>query len=467
MPVETRSSDIRPVRRRSRQGCLVCRQHRSKCTLLAAPVEICKIFFVDETEGIEHEYDGPGEASIQRESSRGATIDSTPETEYNRPSVTEEGHTGTSRAQSDHHTVPIGDSLLQSDSEEPTSASRRTSSYQTLQYLHPHPPPIYTAGNNTSVVSFKKARHEYFRNILPEKVLYWPVNDHVKARLLSAYFQSASRWCEVTDSLKVFSTLSSHLIIESPAFAAAAAALASIIVMKGDEFSVLLADELYSFARTALRGFKSEHRDGGLLAATLLCMYSSASGKTREYQSTLLELAELLQDHGLQDAPRGVLSACFWVFARQDIWASYLSRRPTLIPVESWEIPRCRPDVPIQDSYSKLAIWITARIVNELSKQPADINLNTLQDLWAELQTWVVERPLSVRCVMELESLGDSCFPTILFSSPSAVCGNLYYHTGCILLLATEQILYPTSAMASPICHARRIVGISMTNNDP
>lgn len=121
----------------------------------------------------------------------------------------------------------------------------------------------------------------------------------------------------MTDSLKVFSTLSSHLIIESPAFAAAAAALASIIVMKGDEFSVLLADELYSFARTALRGFKSEHRDGGLLAATILCMYSSASGTTREDQSSLLELAELLQDHGLQDAPRGVKSACFWVFARQ------------------------------------------------------------------------------------------------------------------------------------------------------
>ncbi|OBT87253.1 hypothetical protein VE02_02948 [Pseudogymnoascus sp. 03VT05] len=264
-----------------------------------------------------------------------------------------------------------------------------------------------------------------------------------------------------------FSTLSSHLTIESPAFAAAATAVASIMVMKGDEFSVLLVDELYSFARSALRGFKSEHRDGGLLAATILCIYGAASGKMREAQSTLLECAELLQDHGLQDAPRGVLTACFWVFARQDIWASYLSRRPTLIPTESWEIPRCDPDVPIQDSYSKLAIWIVARIVNELSKQPADINLNTLQDFWAELQTWVIERPLSVRCVMELDSLGDSCFPTILFSNPSAVCGNLYYHTGCILLLATEQILYATSAMASPICHARRIVGISMTNNDP
>ncbi|OBT43617.1 hypothetical protein VE00_05216 [Pseudogymnoascus sp. WSF 3629] len=391
MPVETRSSDIRP--------------------------------FVDETEDIEHEYDGPDEASIQRESSRGATIDSTPETEYNRPSVTEEGHTGTSRAQNDHHTVSVGDSLSQSDSEE--RICRRTSSSQTRQYLHPHPPPIpnpptYTAGNNISVIPLQKATNEYFRNILPRKVLSWPVNDHVKARLLSAYFQSASRWCEVTDSLKTFSTLSSHLIIESTAFEAAAAALSSIMVMKGDEFSVLLADELYSFARSALRGFKSAHRDGGLLGATLLCMYGSASGKTREGQSTLLECAELLQDRGLQIAPRGVLTVCFWVFARQDIWASFLSGRPTLIPTEIWELARPGPNVPIQDSYSNFAILIVARIVNELSKRPADMNLNTLLDLWAELETWVVERPQSVRCVMEFESSGDSPFPTILFSNPSA-----------------------------------------------
>jgi hypothetical protein len=103
-----------------------------------------------------------------------------------------------------------------------------------------------------------------------------------------------------------------------------------------------------------------------------------------------------------------------------DIWASFLSGRPTLIPTDSWELARPGPNVPIQDSYSNLAILIVARIVNELSKRPADINLNALQDLWAELQTWVVERPLSVRCVMELESSGDSPFPTILFSNPSA-----------------------------------------------
>ncbi|KFY98373.1 hypothetical protein V500_01705 [Pseudogymnoascus sp. VKM F-4518 (FW-2643)] len=428
--------------------------------------------FVNETEEIEREYNGPDEALVQHESSQDTPSDSTPETEGNRQSVIEEHHTRTSRDHNDHHTVPVGNSLLQSGSELRISACRRTSSSQSLQYLHPQPPPIpnppiYTPGNNTSVVTVQfQRRHENFPNILPEEVISWPVNDHVKARLLSAYFQGASRWCEVTDSSKSFSTLSSHLMIESPAFSAAAAALASIMVTKRDEFSVLLADELCVFARKTLRGLESEHREGRLLATTLLCMYCSALGKAVEGRSTLRECAELLQAHSLRNAPYRVLAACFWVFARQDIWASYLSGQPTIIPTENWELAQPGPDVPIQDSYSNLAIWIAARIVNELSKQPAHINSITLQGLWAELQTWVIERPLSVRCVMEIESSGDSAFPTILFSNPSAACGNLYYHTGCILLLTTGLIPHQSSAMASPICHARRIVGISITNND-
>ncbi|KFY22127.1 hypothetical protein V493_06831 [Pseudogymnoascus sp. VKM F-4281 (FW-2241)] len=418
--------------------------------------------FVDETEKIEHEYTGPDETSVQHDSSPRAASDST--TEGILPSITEERHTRTSGAENDYHTGPTGGGLLQRGPEAYVN-------FETL--LHPRPPPIpnppiYTSGNNTSVVngSFQRERSENLPDNLLEEVVSWPVNDHFKARLLSSYFQDASRWCEMTDSSKSFSTLSSHLIIESPTFAAAAAALASVMVTKGDELSVLLADELYVFARRTLRGLELEHREGRFLATTILCVYCSALGKTAEGQFTLHECAELLQAHSLQNATNTVRTACFWVFVRQDIWASYLAGRPTIIPTESWELGQPDSNVPIQDSYSSLAIWITARIVNELSKQPADINSIKLQNLWAELQLWVIERPLSVRCVMEIESSGDSPFPTILFSNPSAVCGNLYYHTACILLLTTGLLPHQSSPMASPICHARRIAGISITNND-
>ncbi|KAL5348658.1 hypothetical protein ACLOAV_006075 [Pseudogymnoascus australis] len=392
---------------------------------IVSPIEGFSIF-VDETDEIERGYNGANETSVQHESSQGIASDSTLETEGNRQRIIEERHTRTSRAQNNHHTVPVGDSFSQSSPEESISACRRTGGPQTLQYLRPQSPPIpnppiYTTGNNTSVVTvpFQRSRHGDLPEVLAEEVLSWPVNDHLKARLLSAYFQGASRWCEVTDSTKSFSTLSS-MMVESPAFAAAAAALASIVVMKTDEFHVLLADELYIFARRTLRGLESEHHGERLLATTLLCKYCSALGKTVEEQSTLYECAEILESHSLQDAPHRVLTACFWVFARQDIWASYLHGRPTIIPTDSWKVTQLDPDDTIQDSYSNLAIWITARIVNELSKHPADVSSITLHQLWAELQMWVIERPLSVRCVMEIESSGDSPFPTILFSNPSA-----------------------------------------------
>lgn len=235
-------------------------------------------------------------------------------------------HTKTSGTQDDHHAVPVGDRLLQSGPEARISGSRLASTPRPLQYLHPHPPPIpdppaYTTRNNTSLVtvSVRETNHESVSNTLYQQVLSWPINDHRKASLLSAYFQSASRWCEVTDSLKHFSTSSSHLTMESPAFAAAAVALATITVTRRDEFSVLLTDGLYTFARSTFRSLKSEHREGGLLAATLLCMYCSALGKTIEWQSTLQECAELLQAHNIENAPCSVSTACFWAFARQGI----------------------------------------------------------------------------------------------------------------------------------------------------
>lgn len=105
--------------------------------------------------------------------------------------------------------------------------------------------------------------------------------------------------------------------MESQAFSAAAVALASITVTKRDDFSVLLTEELYVFARETLRRLKSEHCEGSLVATTLLYMYCSALGKTIEAQSTLHECAELLQANSLNNAPDSLSTACFWAFARQ------------------------------------------------------------------------------------------------------------------------------------------------------
>lgn len=71
-------------------------------------------------------------------------------------------------------------------------------------------------------------------------------------------------------------------------------ALALIMVTKGDEFSILLTNELYVVAYKTLQGLKLEHCKGRLLTTTLLYMYCLALGKAVKGQSTLRECVELL-----------------------------------------------------------------------------------------------------------------------------------------------------------------------------
>ena len=47
-------------------------------------------------------------------------------------------------------------------------------------------------------------------------------------------------------------------------------------------------------------------------------------------------------------------------------------------------------------------------------------NLDIISDLWTECQLWVIEAPEYMRPVLEIEAGGESLFPTILLSSPSA-----------------------------------------------
>ena len=150
-----------------------------------------------------------------------------------------------------------------------------------------------------------------------------------------------------------------------------------------------------------------------------------------------------------------------------DIWAAYLTRQTTLIPTDFW-IPSTyvtqEAIAPLQDRYSNKAIWIFARIINELSKlgQPGreslvesrnrELSIDVLASLWTELHAWKSQCPVSVRPLIELAPSGGDAFPMILFGNQSAskflslpeqsseliihpVCGNIFYHTGCILLL--------------------------------
>lgn len=192
-------------------------------------------------------------------------------------------------------------------------SSRSPPTYNFLTYGN------YLASNNTSLVHVSSdiAYHRSSSNTPSQEVLAWPINNHIKAGLLSLYFRETSKWCEVTNSLNPFSTLYGHFVIESQAFAAAAVALASIQSLKWNSNCIILAKELYKFARETLQSLKSDHHEGAILGSTILCMYWSASEQPIEESCILHECAHLLQTTIGSKNSDGILSACFWTFVRQ------------------------------------------------------------------------------------------------------------------------------------------------------
>ncbi|KAH6696584.1 hypothetical protein BKA61DRAFT_623239 [Leptodontidium sp. MPI-SDFR-AT-0119] len=277
----------------------------------------------------------------------------------------------------------------------------------------------------------------------------WPIGERKKALLLTAYLRETATWCETTDSLRHFSLQTSRGLLESQAYSAAAVAVASrqIDNTTGDARTETI--ELYDFARETICSLEAWQNDHMVLAGALqLCVYCMMSMEVHEWRLHLRGCAGTFQEMGWNGLSEGLSAACFWAFARIDIWAAYLIKQPTLIPTNFWvpsnyDISEAR--MPPQDRHSNQAIWIFARIINELSEigkieretvnpvQPRTIDV--FANLWKELTAWREECPVSVEALVELPPVGEDPFPMIIFGNQSAICGNIFYHTGCILLL--------------------------------
>jgi hypothetical protein len=82
---------------------------------------------------------------------------------------------------------------------------------------------------------------------------------------------------------------------------------------------------------------------------------------------------------------------------------------------------------------------------------------------WNDLQNWLSERPKEL---LPVETINDKPFLRILFVHFAAIPSNQLYHTAAILLLKMipKGIKLPRSPYTSPLWHARRICGISLTN---
>ena len=198
---------------------------------------------------------------------------------------------------------------------------------QSLRSAQPHQftipyQPSYTSRNRFSTLAMSpQCTGDMECSPRPFQSQTWPVNDHVRCRLLSLYFKETSKWCEGIDSSRTFSEGFGHLARESFSFAAAAISLASTqdLQFRNRDHSDWLFDHLYHFALSMTNIHTTESKEK-LLAEVLLCYFCAYFSELDGLVMHLQNLRDAIKRY--PDTSTGNSTyVCFWAVARLGIRA--------------------------------------------------------------------------------------------------------------------------------------------------
>ncbi|TLD24932.1 hypothetical protein PspLS_05928 [Pyricularia sp. CBS 133598] len=231
-----------------------------------------------------------------------------------------------------------------------------------------------------------------------------------------------------------------------------------------------------------------------IASCVLLCVLEMLSSSPKAWQRHLDGCATLLQAVPIHGFSGGVDQALFWCFARMDLAGGLISSTKTLIPARAWTSePSLSSAISLFqahtscDVYANQIVFLTAHVVELLHGSvspaetigphgrsgtgghlPVDSSGPNAAERWEELaravENWYERRPQEMEPVFTVGT-GDTTFPTLLFSNPAAISGNQVYHTAALLLLQYRPPRARLPAKSrSLLWHARRIIGISLSN---
>lgn len=127
------------------------------------------------------------------------------------------------------------------------------------------------------------------------------------------------------------------------------------------------------------------------------------------------------------------------------------------------------------DMHANLAVYLCSCVcdlianrtrfveLGEANGYNSEVYLQRWLRLWDDLQAWETDRPAEM---LPLEIIETAPFPHILYVHWAAISSSQLYHTACILLLGMtpKTLNLKLGTAGSPISHAKRICGISLTN---
>lgn len=140
------------------------------------------------------------------------------------------------------------------------------------------------------------------------------------------------------------------------------------------------------------------------------------------------------------------------------------------------DVTRMFQDASSPDMYANYAVYLCAKACELVSLRTKFLELGEDNGctgeiyhqrwlkLWEELQNWLACRP---REILPVQTVNSKPFPHILFVHWAAISSNQLYHTACVLMLNMMPKgvkLRANPEVTTPLWHARRICGISVTN---
>lgn len=249
-------------------------------------------------------------------------------------------------------------------------------------------------------------------------------------------------------------------------------------------------------------------RDPNIMATcVILCVLEMMSASPWNWRKHLDGCAALLSSHSIHGLSGDLLQGVFWCYARMGTVGNYILKseltlivdlcaaiisageESVVLPLQNWLPPGHGHETAanlfrssgVPDMWANYAVYLSSCVCHLMwrqttATQDSDGNqgdesfIHSWHKLWLELQDWSRDRPPELLPLEFSESLEDSDigpFPFILYAAPCAISSNQLYHTACLLMLdmrPSSITLQQLGRLGSKLWHARRICGISATN---
>jgi hypothetical protein len=326
-----------------------------------------------------------------------------------------------------------------------------------------------------------------------------------KLTYLNAWICECAPWLDMFDEDQHFGIHIPLIAQNSPAvfFALLALGARQVERKRGAEHLYQDSLELYSQAISSLTPSLATTTDLDVpVTACILCVLEMMSASPKDWRRHLEGCAAIFAHLGINGFSGGLLQAVFWCYARMDLCASIISNgeQSTNLTIDKWAVLdpiatgdlRHRQDLinstflekalQVTDMYANHAVYLCASVCDLLAQRTRALELGEdngysyesfnarWHSLEADLQQWYTQRSPQMLPVKEINGSQDTnLFPRILFAHWAAISGNQLYHTACILMTEMQPEVPSSSSTGSSntLWHARRIVGISLTNHHP